>query len=165
LGSNIEPEANLPAAVRLLAQMTRVVAVSRVWETAPLGVTSQANFLNAAVVIETDLIAPVLKHEVLEAIERQLGRVRQADKNAPRPIDLDIMLFNEDILDLGQRHIPDPEIVERDFVAIPLAEIAPHYRHPELGQTLAEIARRFETTGMQPHPEVSQVLADILRYA
>ena len=134
------------------------------WETAPLGVTSQANFLNMAAVIETDLTAPALKQEVLAAIERQLGRVRQADKNAPRSIDLDIMLFNEDILQVGQRHIPDPEIGERDFVAIPLAEIAPHYRHPKLGQTLAEIARRFETTGMQPRPEVSKVLAELVSY-
>lgn len=90
LGSNIEPEANLPAAVRLLAQMTRLTVVSRVWETTPVGLSGQANFLNAAVVVETDLPALALKHEVLEVIERQLGRVRQADKNAPRPIDLDI---------------------------------------------------------------------------
>ncbi|MFN8459651.1 MAG: 2-amino-4-hydroxy-6-hydroxymethyldihydropteridine diphosphokinase [Anaerolineae bacterium] len=164
LGSNIEPEANLPAAVRLLTQLTTLAAISSVWETAPLGVTSQANFLNAAAVVETDLTASALKEEVLEAIERQLGRVRQADKNAPRPIDLDIMLFNEDILEVGQRHIPDPEIIERAFVAIPLAEIAPHYRHPELGQTLAKIASRFETSGMRLRPEVSRVLAELVSY-
>ncbi len=159
LGSNIEPEANLPAALRLLAQLTRLVAVSSVWETAPLGWAGQANFLNAAAAVETELTALALRQTVLEPIERRLGRVRQANKNGPRPIDLDIMLFNEDILELGQRHIPDPEIVERAFVAIPLAEIAPHYRHPELGQTLAEIAGRFETSGMQPRPEVSRALA------
>lgn len=164
LGSNIEPAVNLPAAVRLLAQLTRVMAVSSVWESAPVGLTDQANFLNAAVVIETNLTASALKHEVLESIERQLGRVRQADKNAPRPIDLDIMLFNEDILQVGQRHIPDPEIVERAFVAIPLAEVAPQYRHPEMDQTLAEIARRFETSGMQPRPEVSRALAELVSY-
>lgn len=162
LGSNIEPVVNLPAAVRLLAQLTRVAAVSRVRETVPVGLINQANFLNAAVIVETDLPALALKRDVLELIERQLGRVRQVDKNAPRPIDLDIMLFNEDILELGRWHIPDPEIVERAFVAVPLAEIAPQYRHPELGQTLAEIARRFDTSGMRLRPEVSRILAKIV---
>lgn len=153
----------MPAAVRLLAQMTRLTAVSRVWETTPVGLTGQANFLNAAAMVETDLPALALKREVLVLIERQLGRVRQADKNAPRPIDLDIVLFNEDILEVGPRHIPDPEIVERAFVAIPLAEISPHYRHPELGQTLAEIARRFDTFGLQLRPDVSKVVAGIVQ--
>lgn len=144
LGSNIEPVKNLRAALDLLAGQTRLMAVSSVWETAPVGLTEQPNFLNAAAVVETDLTAEQLKQNVLAAIEQQLGRVRQADKNAPRPIDLDIMLFNREIFQLGRRHIPDPEVVERAFVAIPLAEIAPDYVHPELGQTLAEIAQGFE---------------------
>lgn len=144
LGSNIEPVKNLRAALELLVAKTRLIAVSSVWETAPVGLTKQPNFLNAAVVVETPLTAAQLKQDVLAAIEQQLGRVRQADKNAPRPIDLDIVLFNREIFQLGRRHIPDPEIIERPFIAIPLAEIAPDYVHPELGRTLAEIAQSFE---------------------
>jgi 2-amino-4-hydroxy-6-hydroxymethyldihydropteridine diphosphokinase len=143
LGSNIEPEANLPRAVSLLAERCRVLAVSRVYESAPVGNAGGANFLNAAVLVETPLDAADLKAGVLRPIESQLGRVRTADKNAPRTIDLDVALFNRDVLDVGDRHVPDPDILAFGHVALPLADLDPDYRHPETGQTLAEIAARF----------------------
>ena len=160
LGSNIDPVENLRAAVEQLAAQTKVIAVSSVWETKPVGLADQPNFLNAAAIIETSLTAEQLKQEVIASIEQRLGRVRQADKNGPRPIDIDIMLFNRQIFQLGQHHIPNPEIIERPFVAIPLAEIAPNYQHPELGQTLAEIARGFEVAReeMRLRQDVSQSL-------
>jgi 2-amino-4-hydroxy-6-hydroxymethyldihydropteridine diphosphokinase len=156
LGSNIEPERNLPAAVELLGRYGRVSAASTVWETLPLGLAEQANFLNAVVLLETALGAQDLREEAIPAIEAELGRVRTADKNAARTIDLDIMLFNEAVLQLGRRHIPDPEIMERPFVAIPLAEIAPGYVHPVTGQTLRAIAARFDpvASGMKKREDV-----------
>lgn len=144
LGSNIAPEHNLPAAVTQLARCGRVLAVSSVWQTAPVGLLDQPDFLNAAVLLETPLSARTLRQQAIAAIEDKLGRVRTENKNAPRTIDVDIMLFNRDIISLGQRHIPDPEVLERPFVAVPLAEIAPGYVHPETGQTLQQIARRFD---------------------
>ena len=144
LGSNIEPEENIKAALHLLASHTRLVAVSTIWETEPVGFQEQANFLNGAVIIETTLTAPLLKETVLSQIEQDLGRKRTSNKNAPRTMDLDIILFNQDVLEYDGRHIPSPEILERAFVAIPLAELAPDYVHPLTGQTLAEIAARFD---------------------
>jgi 2-amino-4-hydroxy-6-hydroxymethyldihydropteridine diphosphokinase len=160
LGSNIEPEMNLNAAVAMLAELTNLKAVSSVWETLPLGMAGQPNFLNAAALIETELTAERLKAQLLSPIEQKLGRVRQANKNAPRPMDIDLMLFNRQVLQLGDRHIPDPEVLERPFVAIPLAEIAPDYVHPETGQTLKEIATAFEgaRAGMTLHPDLSEKL-------
>jgi 2-amino-4-hydroxy-6-hydroxymethyldihydropteridine diphosphokinase len=146
LGSNIEPERHLPDAVAYLAQFGRVRAVSTVWETPPVGCTDQPNFLNAAMLLETGLSAQALREEAIVAIEAALGRVRTENKNAPRTIDIDIMLFNHDILQVGRRHIPDHEVLERPFVAIPLAEIAPAYVHPETGQALQDIARQFDPT-------------------
>jgi dihydroneopterin aldolase/2-amino-4-hydroxy-6-hydroxymethyldihydropteridine diphosphokinase len=148
LGSNIEAERNLPAAVRRLAARCRLVAASPVYETRPVGTTDQPNFLNAAVLVETELQAGELKAEVLQAIEQALGRVRSEDKNAPRTIDLDISLFNDQVMTLGDRRIPDPEILEFAHIAWPLADLAPGYRHPETGQTLEEIAQGLSQDGL-----------------
>jgi 2-amino-4-hydroxy-6-hydroxymethyldihydropteridine diphosphokinase len=164
LGSNIRPEENLPKAIEMLAHTSRLVAVSTVWETLPLGVTAQPNFLNAATLVETDHSAKVFKQEVIRRIEDELGRARSGDKFGPRPIDIDIMLFNDQIFELDNHHIPDPELLERPFVAIPLAELAPDYQHPETGQTLRDIARGFEVTEeeMRLRPNISQALAQFV---
>ena len=82
--------------------------------------------------------------------------MRTENKNAPRTIDIDIVLFNHDILRVGQRPIPDPEVLKRSFVAIPLAEIAPDYVHPETGQTLQAIAKQFDSkeVGMRRREDI-----------
>ena len=144
LGSNIEPVANLRAAITMLAAQTRLLAVSSVWETAPLGITDQPNFLNMAALVEIELSAEQLKRDVLRRIETALHRNRTGHRYGPRTIDIDLMLFNRDIFDLDGHHIPNSEVLERAFVAIPLAEISPEYRHPETGQTLAAIAADFD---------------------
>ena len=156
LGSNIEPEKNLPAAVRELSRYGSVRRVSEVWESPPAGAPGQPDYLNAALLLETPLSARELKETALAAVEAGLGRVRGADRFAPRTIDIDIIYFNRDRLRLGRRSIPDPEALERPFVAIPLAEIAPGYIHPETGETLAVIAARFDpkTSGMRRRNDV-----------
>ena len=165
LGSNIEPERNFTAAVKLLAKLSTLVAVSSVWETRPIGMPELPNFLNAGVVVETELSAAEFKQMVIRNIERALARTRTKNKNAPRTIDIDIILFNSDIFELDGRHIPNKELVERPFVAVSLAEIAPAYRHPETGQTLLEIAQSFDLADgdMLPRPDVSELLVEIKR--
>jgi 2-amino-4-hydroxy-6-hydroxymethyldihydropteridine diphosphokinase len=158
LGSNIDPERNLPAAVLRLNEFGRVTATSSVWQTAPVGMTDQADFLNAAVLLETPLSARALREQAIARIERDLKRVRTENKNGPRTIDIDIVLFNRETLSLGQRHIPDPELLERPFVAIPMAEFAPQYVHPETGQTLQEIAERFDPVGAEMRKREDVVL-------
>lgn len=154
LGSNIEPERNIREAIRLLASRCRLLAVSPVYQTKPVGKTDQADFLNAAALIETELGSAELKAQVLQEIERALGRVRSADKNAPRTIDLDITLFNDEVFDLVHRHIPDPELLLYAHVAVPIADLAPEYVHPESGQTLREIAGRISKVGLVPRPDI-----------
>jgi 2-amino-4-hydroxy-6-hydroxymethyldihydropteridine diphosphokinase len=157
LGSNINPEYNMREAVRRLAEPSApcwLLAVSPVYETAPVGKTDQPNFLNAAALIETDLTAAELKTQVLQVIEQELGRVRTEDKNAPRTIDLDIALFGDQVLDVGPRHIPDPDISKYPHIAVPLADLAPQQRHPETGQTLLEIAQGLPASGLVRRPDV-----------
>jgi 2-amino-4-hydroxy-6-hydroxymethyldihydropteridine diphosphokinase len=156
LGANIEPERNLPAAVRALAGYGQLVRVSHAWESPPFGPPGQPVFLNAAVWLATPLSARELKESAIAAIEAALGRVRNGDRFAPRPIDIDISFFNDEILRLGRRRIPDPDVLARPFVAIPLAEIAPGYLHPETGASLAAIAGRFDPVkeGMRRRDDV-----------
>ena len=153
LGSNINSEYNMREAVRRLALHCRLVAVSPVYETAPVGKTDQPNFLNAAASIETDLAAAELKARVLRAIEQELGRVRTEDKNAPRTIDLDIAIFAGQDSESGSEESWDPDILTYAHLAVPLADIAPHRRHPGTGQTLQEIAQTLGPGGLVRRPE------------
>jgi 2-amino-4-hydroxy-6-hydroxymethyldihydropteridine diphosphokinase len=148
LGSNIRKEQNLPAAVRMLRKMGRVVAVSAVYETAPRGTMQQPSFFNAAVLLETPHGPTQIKDELIATIERALDRQRQADRNAPRTIDIDIALFNDEVLDYvpadgRPRHIPDPDLLLSVHAIVPMAEIAPDKHHPETGQLLSVIAAQL----------------------
>ncbi|MBN1640505.1 MAG: 2-amino-4-hydroxy-6-hydroxymethyldihydropteridine diphosphokinase [Anaerolineae bacterium] len=154
LGSNIDSERNMRAAVRQLAARFRLLAVSPVYETAPVGTTDQANYLNAAALIETKCSAQALK-SALQEIEHALGRVRTADKYAPRTIDLDIALFNDQVLEVGGRHIPDPDLLRYAHIAVPLGDLAPGKRHPETGATLYEIAAALPRAGLERRLDVA----------
>jgi 2-amino-4-hydroxy-6-hydroxymethyldihydropteridine diphosphokinase len=142
VGSNIDKERNIKRAVELLAEMVPVRAVSSVYETAPVGKPDQEPFLNAAVIVETDRPPEALKQDVLAVVEERLGRRRTADRNAPRTIDLDIVLYDDAVSQAGGGAIPDPELLVRPHLAVPLAEIAPDYVHPLTGQTLRAIAEQ-----------------------
>lgn len=152
LGSNVDPADHLRKAVRELASIGCVVRRSTVYETAPVGTSDPRPFLNAAVLLETTLSPHALQGE-LRAIEAKLGRVRDPnDKYAPRTIDIDLALYDDAVLDLDGRRVPDPDILARAFVAIPLAELDPDYVHPETGETLSAIAARFvpDEAAMRP---------------
>jgi 2-amino-4-hydroxy-6-hydroxymethyldihydropteridine diphosphokinase len=130
LGSNIQPVKNLARGIDLLRQKIKIVRLSSVWESPPAG-TSGPDYLNLAVIAITPLEAGELKEEILRPLENQLGRVRTADKNAPRPIDLDIILFNDQLV--------DPDLFLYAHRAVPVAEILPEFISPQ-GLPLAEIA-------------------------
>jgi 2-amino-4-hydroxy-6-hydroxymethyldihydropteridine diphosphokinase len=139
LGSNIEPERNLPAAVAMLANLGKVIAVSSVWQTAPVGFVDQADFCNAAVLLETD-IAPRELLAKLRTIELQLGRGRDPqNKNAPRTIDLDLAVIVGGPRTIEGRQFPAPDIRERVFLAVPLEEVLPDFVMPD-GATIHAIA-------------------------
>lgn len=142
LGANIAPRVNLPAALARLARAPGIElrAVSRVWRTIAVE-SAGPDFLNAAVALDTRLAPDRLREDVLRPIEVALGRVRTADRNAPRPIDLDLVVHGDLIdEDLG---IPDPAIADHAHLALPLADIAPGWREPRSGLTLRELAQRF----------------------
>jgi 2-amino-4-hydroxy-6-hydroxymethyldihydropteridine diphosphokinase len=110
VGSNIDPERNIPEALRRLAENVTVGATSRFYRTEPLGRPGQPPFLNGVVRVRTALDAEILKFKVLRGIEKALGRERTADTYAPRTIDLDILLFDTAMIERPGLRIPDPDI-------------------------------------------------------
>lgn len=152
LGSNINPKENLIKAVQLLRSMTTVLALSPVYRTAPQGDTNQPHFLNMAVKIHTYRTPIDFKTQVIKRIESELGRVRHPNnKNAPRTIDLDISLWNNDILEYGDKPwiIPDNDIIRHAHVVTPLADLASNYVHPTKRNTLSDIADSLDKTGIE----------------
>ena len=136
LGSNIQPEKNIPLAVSLLQKRLTILQASSVWESGAIG-SDGANFLNAVLVIETSFEAETLKEQVLHPLEAQLQRVRTRDKNSPRTIDLDILLYDQQLL--------DPNLWQYAYCAVPLAEVLPDYQSGT-GETLKDAALRLART-------------------
>ena len=148
LGSNIDKEVNLPQALDALRQHPemRVIAVSPIYVTAPVGgVPGQSDFYNAAAWIETDL-APAALRERLRAIEARQGRVRTGDKYRARTIDLDIAFYGQETLTISGTPVPDPDSVHLAHLALPLADIAPNWQHPNYDLTLRQIADNLAYT-------------------
>ncbi|HUF13711.1 MAG TPA: 2-amino-4-hydroxy-6-hydroxymethyldihydropteridine diphosphokinase [Longimicrobiales bacterium] len=141
LGSNQgERESHLRAAVDALARMLDVEVVSSVYETEPVGFREQPDFLNLAVRARTDLEPAALLAELLR-IERELGRTRRFP-NAPRTIDIDLLMYGERVVDLPQLIVPHPRMTGRAFTLLPLIEIDPGLVHPGTGERLTDLLAR-----------------------
>jgi 2-amino-4-hydroxy-6-hydroxymethyldihydropteridine diphosphokinase len=142
LGSNIEPEHYLPAAVRDLSSLGRILAVSSVWQTAAVGDTSQPDFCNAGVLLES-MSHPSELVDQLRAIESHLDRVRDPqNKNSARTIDLDLAVIPGPPTSIAGKQFPDPEIAERVFLAVPLQEIWPEFVFPD-GRSIKDVATQL----------------------
>jgi 2-amino-4-hydroxy-6-hydroxymethyldihydropteridine diphosphokinase len=138
LGSNLgDREARLHAAVQSLRPVIGSLRVSSFHETAPIGVGDQPLFLNAAVVGETSLPAQELLQKLL-IIEQQFGRERPYP-GAPRTLDLDLILYAQDIIETPSLVVPHPRFRQRRFVLEPLSEIAADWRDPVTGRTVGEL--------------------------
>ena len=146
LGSNIDPEKHLQLAIIALRKHCQVVALSSVYQSPAYGPVAQPDFLNMAVKVTTDLSPAGFKQRLLK-IEADLGRDRAAQQTKfdPRTLDIDIALWGDNAFSYGSKpwQVPDENILDQAAVALPLAELAPDYRHPQEQVTLAEIASRY----------------------
>lgn len=149
LGSNLQdPRQQVLRALNELNGLsgTRVVAQSSLYLTTPLGYDDQPDFINAVAAVDTTLGAPELMRALL-ALETAHGRERPF-ANAPRVLDLDLLLYDALQLDTPELTLPHPRLHERGFVLLPLAEIAPQLAIPGRG-TVLELARQLPDQGVQ----------------
>ncbi len=147
LGSNLgEREAMIKAALEELARLpgTTLERASSLYDTEPVGDSEQPNFLNAVAQLETGLTARQLLWNLL-LIEKRLGRVRTR-RWGPRSIDLDLLLYGDEVLDEPDLRVPHPELLRRSFVLVPLVELDPLVVHPVTGETLLAHLSRLPST-------------------
>ena len=135
LGSNIQPEKNIRAALGRLRNQVSIKAISPVWETPAVGSVGP-DFLNLVVYISTQFSQEDLKYQVLRKLETRLGRVRSADKNAPRPIDLDILIYDN--------HSLEPNIWLQAHIVCPLSGLLPDLVDPNTGSRMSKLALNFQ---------------------
>jgi 2-amino-4-hydroxy-6-hydroxymethyldihydropteridine diphosphokinase len=146
LGSNIQPEINLPKAIELLYGYGQILKISSAWETEAVG-SDGPNYLNACVLFTTPFVPIELKEQVLRPIEAKLGRIRSKDKNAPRTMDIDIIIFDEQSC--------NDKFWKLAFVVVPLAEIYPKFQNPLTQESIIEtVARLRQENWIEARPEV-----------
>jgi len=162
LGANLasragSPEATLAAAAERLSSLGRLTGRSSLYSTEPVGFSAQPRFVNAVVALETELSPRALLGALL-AIEQEFGRDRSAGiANGPRTLDLDILLYDDLILDEPDLQVPHPRLAERAFVLIPLAEIAPRTLIPRQNRTVTELLQSFHQNSHHRQEAVIQI--------
>ena len=155
LGSNLhsrwgDPAAALEEAVRRLGALGTVLKRSTLRSTAPEGYLDQPRFLNGALLLDTQL-APMPLMRALLAIERDMGRIREGvAAKGPRVIDLDLLLYDGNVLSSSRLSLPHPAMHTRLFVLEPMAEIAPAMQHPVFGKTMQALLDELRHRALSP---------------
>jgi len=150
LGTNMgDRKTNLQAAITAMRAAVTVLDRSPVYETPPWGYEQQPEFLNQVIKVHTEL-DPLNLLTFLKSIESQMGR-QKTIRYGPRLIDLDILLYDELILNNPNLVVPHPRLAERAFVLVPLADLAPDLCHPVLGQTIQALKEHVDTSGIIPY--------------
>ncbi len=155
LGTNLGDRlANLNAAAEALSSKMRLLKASPIYETEPWGIREQPMFLNQVICLETDL-APLELLAFLKGLEGRLGR-QPGERFGPRLIDLDILFYDDLVLEAPPLSIPHPRMLGRAFVLVPLADLAPDLVHPGVGKSIAQLLTECDSSGVRLYQEESR---------
>jgi 2-amino-4-hydroxy-6-hydroxymethyldihydropteridine diphosphokinase len=164
-GSNIDPEKNIPAAVSLLSKSVLITGISMFYRTRPIGRPQQSFYYNGVLRCETEFDPAELKAGVLLPIETGLGRQRSSDRFTPRTIDLDILLYGCSVIHDRDLKIPDPDILTRSFLAIPLCELDPDLILPQWELPVREAAERFRSEPMDALIDFTETVKSVIGFS
>ncbi|GAA5215915.1 2-amino-4-hydroxy-6-hydroxymethyldihydropteridine diphosphokinase [Corallincola platygyrae] len=151
IGSNLgDPIAQAKQAIDALTTIahTQLTNVSGLYRSKPLGPQDQPDYVNAVAELETKL-EPLALLDALQHIEQTQGRTRKAERWGPRTLDLDILLFSEQVIDIPRLQVPHYHMRQREFVILPLAEIAPELKMPDDGVAIKTLAAQLPDNGLQ----------------
>lgn len=154
LGSNLDdPVGQLRRAVEALRGLSesRLTAVSRFYRSAPMGSAEQPDYVNAVAMLDTCL-EPLALLDALQAIEQQQGRIRKGERWGPRTLDLDLLLYGAEVIAEPRLQVPHPGIKQRNFVLVPLADLAPELVFPD-GESLQQALHQCPAGGLEPLPD------------
>jgi 2-amino-4-hydroxy-6-hydroxymethyldihydropteridine diphosphokinase len=145
LGSNRGGrKAHLKNAIDLISEWAgEVTVVSSLYETPPWKMEDETDFINQALLLETEMSSAQLIDTII-LIESMMGRQRSANKYEPRKIDIDVLFFNDEIINTEELTVPHPLLQERKFVLVPMAEIAPEFIHPVLKKSITQLLNECE---------------------
>ncbi len=160
VGSSVEPDLHLRSGLARLHAEVGIVGVSTFYATPALGRPSDPSFVNGVVEVG-DRLAPAALKGVLSRIERQEGRARAADRFAPRPLDLDLLLHGDTVSNAPGLPLPHPDLTRRRFVALPLLELAPDLVLPGSGVALRALTGSLPAHPMEPLPDLGRALREI----
>lgn len=145
MGANLgDRQQNLAQALQLVRSFAAILRISSIYETKPVGYLDQPDFLNLVCHAATEL-SPAALLQAVKLIEKQLGR-QASFRNAPRVIDVDILLYGDLVLESPKLTIPHPRLAERAFALVPLAEIAPDITHPILQRSIVDLLDAIDTS-------------------
>ncbi|MGA9533710.1 MAG: dihydropteroate synthase [Anaerolineales bacterium] len=160
LGSNLGDRAALLAAARrAMAEYLEIDAESKIYQTEPWGYADQPMFLNQVIGGRTEL-APAALLAALKATERDLGR-KESFRNGPRQIDLDLLAYNDRVVEQDGLMVPHPRLAERAFVLVPLVDVAPDWTHPESGQTAGQMLKGLDRSTVHEWREEQKMEKDV----
>lgn len=164
MGSNIDPAAHVLEAGRQLLGHLDVTDVSTLYQSVPKDGVGQSHFINGVFRIAAKVEPLDLKYRILRKIETDLGRIRSADKCAPRTIDLDLILFGDRVVMTDAFTLPDPDIYEYNHIAVPLLEVAPHLVLPDQNRAVSTLDSATCRDGLIALPDLTTQLKGIIKH-